>query len=242
MKELFTKLREAMAPSGVKLKEERKFPISEIKAAYLEIDSVVLLIMAVVFSVPFLIAMIFQYGFLHLKYFAKLIWTVLIIAMTPPPLPNLDDDDVCQEVCNTVFDTVINASDILDENIYPPNTVNDMYDSLNYRGMYNDAHILKVRFYAKLNSSAYYNQRIRDVLQGKLNARVNEGHMSFKWAKQADTNIPLIKIATVEHSANFFHVGILLTNIKVSVEAARISDSSTPQPVITLGGGSSSED
>jgi len=151
----------------------------------------------------------------------------------PPPL-TLYDDAVCWEITKLILDSYSSVSSALNEFVHAPNNANDMYNTADFRGVYNDATILKLHFLRKQkdisNGDCDY---IKNVLQSAVDGRLRDGYLSgCAWAVPVIANVPIVKISSIECSALYINVDILLTNETKSVNAAQLSDKPS-QPLAT---------
>jgi hypothetical protein len=123
-----------------------------------------------------------------------------------------------------MYDTICQDKP-LDGIVKTPSTVNNLYDTRNYLDLYNQAPILKLRLVRKNRDADLDCDYLKDILQVSVDARITDGHLrGFTRVIPADRTIPLIKIATLNFSDSFIHIGILLTNTAESFNAARFSD------------------
>jgi len=137
------------------------------------------------------------------------------------------NDSICREVAILIFNAVSEVGNVIEKFVHIPQIVEDLYDALEYRGVYNKAVILKLRLYKTLSEVSHDDlEYIKNVLQAAVNARISGGYLNgFSWAV-AVSGFPLIKIATLECSKIYVNIGILLTNTRESANAAYLSDKS----------------
>jgi hypothetical protein len=150
-----------------------------------------------------------------------------------PPL-TLDNNEVCRVVTKFMFDSVSSVRSAISDYVKIPHTVNDMYDNAGFREVYSGVPLLLLHVLRTKNDVSDEDcEYIKNVLQGSVKARLNDGNLvGYLWAVPVASDIPLIKIATVEVSELYIHFGVLLTNTKKSVNAARISDKPTLPPSV----------
>jgi len=144
-------------------------------------------------------------------------------------LPNLEDDGVCFETTKFMH-RVICEDKPLDEIVRTPPTVHSIYDNNDYRELYNDVTMLKLRLIRKNRDKDPDCDYLKIVLQDSVIARLADGYLrGYLWAVPTDSTVPLIKVTTFDYSDLYVYIGILLTNNLDCVNAARISD----MPVLT---------
>jgi len=142
-------------------------------------------------------------------------------------LPNLEDDGLCFVVTKFMHKAICTDKP-LDENAKTPSTVHDTYDNNDYRDLYNGVTLLKLRLIRKNRDKDPDCDYLKIVLQSSVNARLADGYLrGYSWAIPASNAVPLIKIAMLDYSDLYIHIGILLTNSVEVVNAARISDMPT---------------
>jgi hypothetical protein len=165
-------------------------------------------------------------------FFGNAISAIMSASMTQPL--TLDDDNVAWEVTTFFHSAAISVGDVLTGFTSAAATANDLFDGADYRGTYNNAPVLKLRFLRKQKDVSPDDcGYIKNALQGAAFARLRDGHLvGHAWAVPAVGNVPLIKIAAVTYSAAYIHIDILLTNTADSVNAARISDNPAPPPSV----------
>ena len=147
-------------------------------------------------------------------------------------LPNLENDGVCFAVTRLVHQSIIIGKP-LDGVADTPSEVYDLYNANDYLDIYNDAIILNLRLTRKSQDKIPDCNFLKVKLQASINARVTAGHLLGRlWAIPLDSIVPLIKVAMLDYSDLYIHIGILLTNRIESVNAARISDIPAPSPVV----------
>jgi hypothetical protein len=156
----------------------------------------------------------------------------------PIELPNLENDEVCRAVTQFMFHAISSVCNVLAGFLHAPGTVSDIYDIRDFRDMSHRAIVLKLRLWHRQPISPDDCHYIRNALQGGVDGRLQDGYLSgYVWAVPLVGDVPLIRIASVEPTSNHVQVTVLLTNKRVSVEAARLSDVRTPPP----GGGDSND-
>lgn len=142
-------------------------------------------------------------------------------------LPNLEDDEVCFVVTKFMHKSLC-VDKPLDEATRTPPTVHDIYDNNDYRDLYNGVPMLKLRLIRKNRDKDPDCDYLKIVLQTSVTARLADGYLrGYSWAIPASNAVPLIKIAMLDYSDLYIHIGILLTNSVEVVNAARISDMPT---------------
>ena len=142
-------------------------------------------------------------------------------------LPNLEDNEVCFVVAKFMHKAICTDKP-LDENAKTPSTVHDTYDNNDYRDLYNGVPMLKLRLIRKNRDKDPERDYLKIVLQTSVNGRLADGYLrGYSWAIPASNAVPLIKVAMLDYSDLYIHIGILLTNSVEVVNAARISDMPT---------------
>jgi len=141
--------------------------------------------------------------------------------------PNLEDDAVCFVVTKFMHKSLC-VDKPLDEARKTSPTVHDIYDNNDYRDFYNGVPMLKLRLIRKNRDKDPERDYLKIVLQTSVNGRLADGYLrGCPWAIPASNAVPLIKVAMLDYSDLYIHIGILLTNSIEVVNAARKSDMPT---------------
>jgi len=141
--------------------------------------------------------------------------------------PNLEDDGVCFEVTKFMHKAICTDKP-LDEVTRTPPTVHDTYDNNDYRDLYNGVTMLKLRLIRKNRDKDPDCDYLKIVLQTSVNGRLADGYLrGYFWAIPVSNAVPLVKVAMLDYSDLYIHIGILLTNSVDVVNAARMSDMPT---------------
>ena len=150
---------------------------------------------------------------------------VYIKTMFAPPL-TLENDDVCWIITQFLFNVISAVNNVLNEYIKPPKTENDLYDISSFRSSLYNAPTLKLHLLKKQTELSDDDlDYIKNVIQGSIKARLLDGFLiGYTWAVPVVADVPLVKIAVVECSEMYIHLGVLLTNTQASVKAAVMSD------------------
>jgi len=142
-------------------------------------------------------------------------------------LQNLEDGGICFQTTKFMYNAIC-VDKPLDEVARTPSSVNSIYDNSDYSELYNGVTMLKLRVIRKNRDKEPDCEYLKIVLQDSVNARLADGYLrGYPWAISANSTVPLIKVATFAYSNLYIHIGILLTNSQVCVNAAQISDTPT---------------
>lgn len=203
----------------------RKSPLNAVIAAIIFLAIVFGLVLFVKIVLPsLLVCVIVGYVF-----FGNTI-SAWLSAKTTPQQQTLENGGVCWSITTFAFGAVSSVSNAISEFIHAPYSANGIYDNSDYISVFNDAPLLKLRLLRKHSNTPPDCGYIKNVLQGAVDARLRDGHLyGYAWAVPAALDVPLVKVATVDFSDMYIHVGLLLSNTAESVYAARISDNPSPQ-------------
>jgi len=149
------------------------------------------------------------------------------------PFSTLENNAVCWEVTQFFYKALSQTTEILNEFCYLPKTANDLYDPKAFLSAYNNAPLLNLRLLAKNKEISSEDLKfLKPALQSVADARVLDGELiGYLWAVPLTNTTPLLKIAMVEKTGLYLHIGVLLTNTPASVQAAQLSDK--PMPLLT---------
>jgi len=194
----------------------RKRPLNMLKSIgiFIVVITGMVLFIKIVFPAIFVVAVLIY-----------IIYDPTKFKSTQQPM-TLNNEAVCWETIKFMLITFRSISRVLTEFAHVPESANDLYDMGDICAQYNDAPMLKLRLLRRNKDISQDEIRyIKQAMQSSAEARIMDGHLSGHiWALPSVNSIPLIKIALIDYSDSYVHIGVLLTNTEASARAAYISD------------------
>lgn len=134
---------------------------------------------------------------------------------------------VAESVARFVFGVLQGAGDVLGEYCIMPTDFYETFTPGNWLDLYFGTPVLKLHLLRKPNKdiSGVDLGYIKVALQQRIKARLAAGYLTgLPWAAPVCMSTPLVKVVNVDRSDMYLHLGFLLVNDAVSLNAARMSD------------------